>query len=56
MGGEKWGQEKLSHQKNLIFHFDTHENGGRGVIDEGVFVHMCAGTKGIYFHLSITPL
>lgn len=29
MGGEEWGQEKLSHQKNLISHSNTHENGGR---------------------------
>lgn len=29
MGGEEWGQEKVSHQKNLISHSDTHENRGR---------------------------
>lgn len=29
MGGEERGQEKVSHQKNLISHSDTHENSGR---------------------------
>lgn len=27
MGGGEWGQEKVPHQKNLISHSDTHENG-----------------------------
>lgn len=57
MGGEEWGQEKVSHQKNLISHSDTHENGGGRigwwVMDVGVVVmHMCVFLKGRGFIFS----
>lgn len=61
-GGEEWGQEKLSHQKNLISHSDTHESGGReaGAAGNGcerVCVCACVCAKGIHFQLSYhTPL
>lgn len=44
-GGEGVGarKKKVSHQKNLISHSDTHENeeGGLGVMDVGVPLHVC---------------